>query len=137
MSNRVRVVAAIIIRDGRILLTQRKASDGAAFRWETPGGKVDGGEGDAEALRRELREELGVECEVVGFAFEGIFDPPWTPLPCRVVHYHVKLPTKIQPLPLEAEGIGWFEADELLGLRCCASLHEAKHEVMSLVRTVN
>jgi 8-oxo-dGTP diphosphatase len=60
----LRVVAAVVINDGRLLVTRRKPAVSAAGRWELPGGKVEIGEGDREALRRELREELGVEAEI-------------------------------------------------------------------------
>lgn len=63
---RVRVVAALIAsEDGRRVLVQRRPPDKARpLLWEFPGGKVDPGESDAEALRREGREELGVELAV-------------------------------------------------------------------------
>ncbi len=56
------VVVAAVIRQGPwVLITQRPDGSGHAGRWEFPGGKRDPGEGDIEALRRELREELGIE----------------------------------------------------------------------------
>lgn len=58
------VVAALIERGGRILVSQRGPGVGQAGRWEFPGGKRERGEDDATALARELREELGVELEV-------------------------------------------------------------------------
>jgi len=63
---RVRVVAALITsEEGRRVLVQRRPPDGARpLLWEFPGGKVEPGESDAEALRREGREELGVELAV-------------------------------------------------------------------------
>ena len=59
----VRVVAAVIARDGRYLITQRRASAVLPLLWEFPGGRVEGRETDAEALRREVRHRLGVEIE--------------------------------------------------------------------------
>jgi mutator protein MutT len=58
------VVAAVIERGGRILVSQRGPGVGQAGRWEFPGGKREAGEDDAAALARELREELGVEVRI-------------------------------------------------------------------------
>lgn len=54
------VVAAVIERGGRILVSQRGPDAGQPGRWEFPGGKREPGEGDRQALRRELLEELGI-----------------------------------------------------------------------------
>lgn len=59
------VVAGIIERDARLLICQRRADDAFPLKWEFPGGKVRPGESPADALRRELREELGIEPRVV------------------------------------------------------------------------
>lgn len=60
----IHVVAAAILRDGRVLAAQRSSPAHLAGGWEFPGGKVEVGERDADALARECREELGVEIEV-------------------------------------------------------------------------
>ena len=71
----VRVVAAIIIHDGKIFATQRgygEFKDG----WEFPGGKIEQGETPEEALIREIREELDSEIEV-GELFDTVeYDYP-------------------------------------------------------------
>jgi len=59
------VVCAIIERDGRFLIARRPEGKHLARKWEFPGGKVEPGESEAEALERELREELGVGVEIV------------------------------------------------------------------------
>ena len=59
----VRVVAAVIARDGRYLITQRRPSAVLPGLWEFPGGKVEEGETDLAALKREVRERVGVEIE--------------------------------------------------------------------------
>jgi 8-oxo-dGTP diphosphatase len=56
----VSVVGAALVRDGRVLASRRTAPPRLAGLWEFPGGKVEDGESDAEALARELAEELGV-----------------------------------------------------------------------------
>jgi 8-oxo-dGTP diphosphatase len=58
------VVAGALISDGALLVAQRARPPELAGLWELPGGKVAAGETDAEALVRELREELGVEVTV-------------------------------------------------------------------------
>jgi mutator protein MutT len=63
MEDRMLVVAAVIEHDGQVLIGQRPAGDRFAGRWEFPGGKVEAGESIAEALVRELREELNIEAE--------------------------------------------------------------------------
>lgn len=58
------VVAGALISDGRVLVAQRARPPELAGLWELPGGKVAPGESDAEALARELQEELGVDVAV-------------------------------------------------------------------------
>jgi 8-oxo-dGTP diphosphatase len=60
------VVAALITRDSKLLVCQRKREDSQGLKWEFPGGKVEAGESPAEALARELREELGVAAAIGG-----------------------------------------------------------------------
>lgn len=54
------VVAAVIEREGRLLICQRRKGDRFPLKWEFPGGKVEPGESPEGALKRELQEELGV-----------------------------------------------------------------------------
>ncbi|MEU3343896.1 (deoxy)nucleoside triphosphate pyrophosphohydrolase [Streptomyces sp. NPDC006700] len=65
MSERIVVVGAALLDDGRLLAARRSAPPELAGRWELPGGKVEPGERPEAALVRELREELGVETEAV------------------------------------------------------------------------
>lgn len=58
------VVAGVIERDGRVLIGQRRARDRHALKWEFPGGKVEPHEDPKGALRRELREELGIDADI-------------------------------------------------------------------------
>ena len=65
MSERiVRVVAAVIESGGRYLITQRRATAVLPNLWEFPGGKVEPGERDEDALRREIRERLDADVRV-------------------------------------------------------------------------
>jgi 8-oxo-dGTP diphosphatase len=60
----VQVVGAALLRDGRVLASRRTGPAHLAGLWEFPGGKVEVGETDVEALQRELAEELGVTATV-------------------------------------------------------------------------
>jgi 8-oxo-dGTP diphosphatase len=87
----IHVVAGLIVRDGRVLICQRSAAARFPLKWEFPGGKVEAGEDAAEALRRELREELAIEVmEAEEFArhvhhYEGM--PPVELLFYQVLKY--------------------------------------------------
>jgi 8-oxo-dGTP diphosphatase len=64
----ITVVVAVIEREGRLLICQRRKEDPFPLKWEFPGGKMETGESPEEALKRELQEELGVtlrrSCEI-------------------------------------------------------------------------
>ena len=68
----IRVVAAVLEKEGRYLITQRRATAVLPLMWEFPGGRVEDGETDAHALKREVRHRLGVigtsYAAVLGFA---------------------------------------------------------------------
>jgi 8-oxo-dGTP diphosphatase len=65
MTERIVVVGAALFDGGRLLAARRSAPAELAGRWELPGGKVEKGETPEAELVRELREELGVDAEVV------------------------------------------------------------------------
>jgi 8-oxo-dGTP diphosphatase len=73
----LQVVAAIIEREGRILVGQRTPAQSHPLQWEFPGGKVEAGESPAQALTRELEEELAIcatactELERYPFTYPG------------------------------------------------------------------
>ena len=60
----VKVTAAIIVRDCRILIAQRHPTDRMAGLWEFPGGKVEAGETPQVCLQRELKEELAIDVRI-------------------------------------------------------------------------
>jgi 8-oxo-dGTP diphosphatase len=72
MRDRKLVVAGLLVRDGRVLISQRRADQSLPLQWEFPGGKVEAGEAPVAALARELREELGVEV-AVGRVWDVLF----------------------------------------------------------------
>jgi len=58
------VVAALIVRRDKLLICQRTKYQPMALKWEFPGGKIEPGEQEAAALRRELEEELGISATI-------------------------------------------------------------------------
>jgi 8-oxo-dGTP diphosphatase len=59
-----RVAAALILKNGKILICQRTRHQTFPLKWEFPGGKIERGEQPRDALRRELEEELGVDAKI-------------------------------------------------------------------------
>ena len=68
-----KVTAAVIERDGRILIARRRREELLGGKWEFPGGKLESGETMEQCLKRELREELGIETEVGEFLCSSRF----------------------------------------------------------------
>jgi 8-oxo-dGTP diphosphatase len=110
LSSRRVIVAAVIVTDGRVLACERSAPPEVAGRWEFPGGKVEPGETDAEALARECREELGVRVAV------GDRVGPDVPLAHGRAVLRVFAVTLLDgdvPRALEHTSMRWLGADEL------------------------
>jgi 8-oxo-dGTP diphosphatase len=104
------VAGALFAADGRLLIAQRPAGKHMAGGWEFPGGKLDPGEDRLSGLKRELREELGVEVHAAEplIAYEHRFAE-------RRVLLDLWLVTEFcgQPRPLEGQPLKWITLDEL------------------------
>lgn len=107
------VVAAVIERDGAFLLTQRLAGTHLEGTWEFPGGKVHPSETHAEALRRELHEELDIVATV-----GGLVHTVTHAYPEKTVELHFYACTfEGEPKPMMGQGVRWVPRDELGALR--------------------
>ncbi|MDO8475808.1 MAG: 8-oxo-dGTP diphosphatase MutT [Candidatus Rokubacteria bacterium] len=109
MPDPVEVVAAVIERDGRYLITRRLEGTHLAGLWEFPGGKILSGEKPEDALRRELKEELGVEA-AVGELIETV---DWTYPEKRVRLLFFRCALAGEPAPLEGQEMRWIAAADL------------------------
>jgi len=68
----IKVVGAVIINnENKILIAKRKMDDSCAGKWEFPGGKIEEGETQEEALIREIKEELDIEVKIGNFITEN------------------------------------------------------------------
>lgn len=101
------VVAAVIERGGRVLVSQRGPHGGQPNRWEFPGGKREPGEEDRAALARELREELGIEATVG----ERLWTASAGPLELRF--YRCPWPSGQRPRPLQVAQFRWVRREQL------------------------
>ncbi len=99
------VVAAIIQRDERILICQRPANKARGLLWEFAGGKTEEGETHAEALKRECREELGVEIKVKKLRRTECYRYPDTEV--RIFFYEAELAGG-EPRAIEHAAIRWI-----------------------------
>ncbi len=68
------VAAAVLEKDGKILLARRREGDALAGKWEFPGGKLEPGETPRECLRRELAEEFGIDSSIGEFVCASEFE---------------------------------------------------------------
>ncbi len=106
-----RVTAAVIWQGWQVLLAKRPANGLLGGMWEFPGGKLLSGETDQEGLKREIREELGVEI-TVGEAI-GLFKHAYTHYKVTLHAYHCQLMGE-QPKALEAQEIRWVSPVDLV-----------------------
>ena len=105
------VTAAILWRDDRVLLTRRAAGEKLAGKWEFPGGKLESGETPEECLRRELREELGIETRIRGFLGESIYE--YGHVAIRLIAYETEYLAGDFKLTVH-DDMKWVAVDDLL-----------------------
>lgn len=107
----IRVIAAVIEQDKKILICRRKHRDGSAGQWEFPGGKLEAGETEAQCLMRELKEELclsvrpGAKCAEVRHDYGDFF--------VEVVFYRADITGGKMKLNVHEEAV-WAEKETLV-----------------------
>ena len=106
----IEVTAAVIVRDGRVLICQRPEGKNCAMLWEFPGGKQERGETLEDCIRRECLEELGLHLRVERKLGEVV-----QPYPDRTVHLHFFLCRAEEKVPqrLEHRAVAWVLPGEL------------------------
>ena len=105
----VEVVAAVIERDGKLLITRRRAGAHLGGLWDFRGGKADPGEPATRALEREILEELGVTIRVG----EPLATVDWAYPDKRVRIRFFRCVAQGEPRPLEGQELAWVAPDDL------------------------
>jgi A/G-specific adenine glycosylase len=106
------VTAGVIERSGRVLIARRPPEGLLGSLWEFPGGTVEAGESLADCLRRELREELGVEVQVATPL--GVYRHAYTHFRITLHAFACQL-LQGEPQALEAEELAWVLPEDLHG----------------------
>ena len=103
------VVATALVRDGRVLAARRTRPPELAGRWELPGGGVEAGESEPDAVARECREELGARVRATGRI------GPDLPIAAGLLRVHLAelLPGSPEPAALEHSALRWVAAPDL------------------------
>jgi 8-oxo-dGTP diphosphatase len=108
------VVAALIIRDSRTLICQRRHDAAFPLKWEFPGGKVAANETLKAALARELNEELGVQATIGREIYKTTYQYPGRDEPIEVIFFSAQIGTQAISNPEQAfEQVSWVMAGDL------------------------
>lgn len=107
---RMRVTAGVIALKGKILIARRRPVDRWGGVWEFPGGKIDPGEKPEACLRRELREELGIETRVGGLLCSSRVEGPHHSI--ELLAYAVEVVSG-KPKAQEHDELRWVEPGAL------------------------
>ena len=106
----VRVVAAVIARNDRYLITQRRPTAVLPGLWEFPGGRVEEGETDAQALRREVQERVGVDVEVGACIGRRTHD--YDGYSVDLALYQATIPGSTEPRAVRVADCRWVASSE-------------------------
>lgn len=103
------VVATALIDDGRVLAAQRTRPEALAGKWELPGGSVEVGESEVDAVVRECAEELGADVEPLGRLGTDL------PIDAGLLRVHLARlrPGSAAPAPLDHSALRWVAASDL------------------------
>lgn len=129
----LRVVAGIIWRNDRneLLIAQRHFHDSLGGFWEFPGGKVEKGESYPLALRRELKEELGILVKIGRHVFTAQHEYPARLIRIRFYNAWIAFGT---PKPLDAAAIRWVRPQDLYDYQFPPA---DRHLIDSLAKTMS
>lgn len=114
MKKIIKVVGAILIKEGRILCAQRGGEKSLPYLWEFPGGKIEQGESPHQALIRELSEELLIEVELEATIFDAVsYEYDFGMVNLTTIIGKLK---SGEPVLTEHQEIRWLSPEELFGV---------------------
>jgi len=109
--NPVEVVTALLVKNGKVLMCERHPEKIYPLHWEFPGGKVEAGETLPQALCREVKEELHIDCLEAREYFDDVMTYS------NGITYHVTFFVSTnfsgEPVNTEFNSVGWFSVEEL------------------------
>jgi len=123
------VAAAVMEKDGKVLIARRKPGDALAGKWEFPGGKLEPGETPEVCLRRELMEEFGVDTKIGDFVCSSRFE--YKHLQIELLAYrvaHISGEFKLN----DHDRIAWVAAAELLKYDFCSADIPVVNKILEL-----
>jgi 8-oxo-dGTP diphosphatase len=104
------VTAAVMLKDGKVLIAQRQAGSHMEFKWEFPGGKLEPDESPEECIVREIKEELDLDIQVIDIY--KVVNFKYEEKDILLLCYHCKVLSG-EGLPLECNDFRWVEREEL------------------------
>jgi 8-oxo-dGTP diphosphatase len=105
------VTAAIIRRNGKVLIAKRSSTSSLPNKWEFPGGKIDDGETPEECLKRELQEEFEIIVDVGDYLTESVYQ--YEQKTIRLIAFQVSTEANFETLNAH-DDVRWVSAEELL-----------------------
>ena len=134
-------IGVIANEKGEFLLSKRRSKIKKWQKWEVPGGIVEFGESVEDTVKREIKEELGIEIEIID-VIDLVFSKIWK-LKSRIIHvilvgYICKV-LKGMPKPndREVEDIGWFKLDEIKKMPCLPGTKEFLEKAYEKLKNKN
>jgi len=125
-----RVTAALLVREGKVLIALRKAGKHMGRKWEFPGGKIHPGESPQECLRRELAEELDIETRIGVLVGTARYSNPDVGIELEILLYRAEYLSGAFTLH-DHESLAWVAPGELESYDLADSDRELARQALS------